>query len=142
MLEGDGVVVAHAHGEGVKVRVGVEIFVLKMVVDLAKRLEVRMNGGGVVRVGGHAHDAPNAYGVHSFPEVRVKKLVEVGGSETAFGSFGGDVDFQQYVNDAVVLRRTFVDFREEAFAINGLDARNKGCDESHLVGLEVTDEMP
>jgi len=133
---------AHAHGEGVKVRVGVEIFVLKMVVDLAKRLEVRMNGGGVVRVGGHAHDAPNAYGVHFFPEVRVKKLVEVGGSETAFGSFGGDVDFQQYVNDAVVLRRAFVDFREEVFAINGLDARNKGCDESHLVGLEVTDEMP
>ncbi len=142
MLEGDGVVVAHAHGEGVKVGVGVEVLVLETVVDLSQGLEVRMNDGCVVRVGGHAHDAAKANGSHFLPLFAVKKVVEIGGGEAAFGGFGGDVDFEQYVNDAVELCGAFVDFSEEAWAVNGLDARNKGCDESHLVGLEVTDEMP
>ena len=54
----------------------------------------------------------------------------------------GDMQFQQHVDNAIVLGGLLVDLLQELEAIHRIDHADVGRNVFHLISLQMTDEMP
>ena len=55
---------------------------------------------------------------------------------------GGDMQFEQHIHHPVALGCLTVDLAQQSHGVHRIDHRHVGHDILHLVGLQVSDEMP
>ena len=64
------------------------------------------------------------------------------GGEAEFGLFAGDVDLQEDIDRAPRLGTLLIHLGQEAEGVDAVDEGDVGSDVLHLVGLQVSDEVP
>ena len=53
-----------------------------------------------------------------------------------------NMQFQQHIDRTVILGCLLVDLPQQFQGVNRFDHRDIGCDILHLIGLQMTDEVP
>ena len=79
---------------------------------------------------------------HLSPLARLQKFTASIDRKTRLGIFLGDMQFQQHLHHAVVLGSLLVNLLQELQAIHRLNHGDIRSNVLHLVGLQMTDEMP
>ena len=135
--EGDLEVMRHAHGE---FRQSESEALLELVAEGAQGGEeaVQVAFGGVGWGDGHQSDGSG----WPLEGASGEEGLGLFGPDAEFGGLAGDIDFDQEWGGFVLLGGDALEASEEFGGVDGVDAGGVADGESHLVGLEVSDEMP
>ena len=137
--EGQGVVVAHAHGELAEVGRGGEGAGLEAVEEEPDGMEISTDACLVGRIGGHGHKAADACMLQILSELHVFQLA---GKETEFGLLLCHMDLQQHIDGAANLGSGGIHVAQMLQGVDSVDHADEGDVVLELLGLEVADEVP
>jgi hypothetical protein len=136
-LDGDGEVVAHAHGEFGKGDAGLD---LELVAEFSEGGEAGAGDFGIGIEGGDGHEAVD---VESFQGEEVVDLfAELGRGEAVFGGFSSHIDFEVDVGEAAEFTGDAVGLPGEFEGIDAVEGIKEGEGFADFVFLEVADEVP
>jgi hypothetical protein len=108
--------------------------------EFAETGENGADGFGVADVGGHGHEALDAQ-VGEFPNA-LEPLPHFAGSETVFGGFAGDVDFEQDGQDPAEFGAAAFEGLGEGQPVDGVDTVKEFNCLADFAALDVADHVP
>jgi len=139
---GEGVIVAHANGEGVEAA-EVGACQLNFGLEGCDAGEVGCDAGHVVGVRGHCHEAAYVGGPERLVGARGEEGEHFVGREAEFGLFLSHMHLHEHAADYAGALALAVDGTEQALAVNAFyQGRPQGDELAHLVGLKMAYEVP
>ena len=142
MFDGERPVAAHPHREGVETSEAERLVVADRAVDGGYVGEILRHASAVVGVGCHPHHAADVHGAELLELAEAEILEQLFGIEAELGLLAGHVDLHEYAADDAGALRLAVDELEEAFGVDALNHGDFAYKLTHLVGLQMADEMP
>ena len=93
-------------------------------------------------VGGHPHE-PSDLDIRPFAlSAALHYLLQQRLFHSRFGGLLGNADLEQNSNDPIILPGALIDLPEQFDAVHTVYQVDEGCNEFHLIGLQMPDHVP